>query len=79
LATDYPFIRAYGKLLGAKEHFVDDSVRQARRENVMNDVWSYDAEAKRWNYFFPLEQKVEAGEASPEDVEFVRKIRELLR
>jgi hypothetical protein len=79
LASDYPFIRAYGKLIGAKEHFVDDSVRQARRENVMNDVWSYDPETKRWNYFIPLEQKVEAGEGDAEEVEFIKKMREILR
>ncbi len=32
MATDYAFIRAYGKFIEARESFVDDQVRQARRE-----------------------------------------------
>lgn len=77
MATDYAFIRAYGKYLGARESFVDDLVRQARRENVGDDVYNYDRDAKCWQRFPELEAKAEAGD---EDVAaMVKKMREVMR
>jgi hypothetical protein len=77
MATDYAFIRAYGKFLGARESFVDDLVRQARRENVGYDVYNYDKEAKCWLRFPDLEAKGEAGDE--EVAAMVKKIREIMR
>ncbi len=77
MATDYAFIRAYGKFIGARESFVDDQVRQARRENAPNDVYHYDKDAKRWKRFAELEEKGEAGDA--EAAAAAKKMREIMR
>ena len=77
MATDYPFIRAYHKLLNSKEYVLDDAVRQARRDFVLPDVYNYNEDEKRWNRFSELEEKAEAGDA--ETAEFVKKIREIMR
>ncbi len=77
MASDYPFIRAYCKLTNAKEYELDDMVRQARREFTLPDVWSYNAETKRWNRFSELEAEAEAGDT--EKAEFVKKMREIMR
>lgn len=77
MATDYAFIRAYGKFIGARESFVDDQVRQARRENAPNDVYLYDKDAKLWKRFAELEAKGEAGDE--EAAEAAKKIREIMR
>ncbi len=77
MATDYAFIRAYGKYIEAKESFVDDEVRLARRQNVAEDVYNYDKEAKTWKRFPALEAKAEAGDA--EAAEMVKKIRAIMR
>lgn len=77
MATDYAFIRAYGKFIGARESFVDDQVRQARRENAPNDVYLYDKDVKLWKRFVELEEKGEAGDE--EAAEAAKKIREIMR
>jgi len=77
MATDYAFIRAYGKYIGARESFVDDQVRQARRENAPNDVYLYDKDAKCWRRFNELEEKGEAGDE--EAAEATKKMREIMR
>ncbi|QXX75767.1 hypothetical protein [Methylovirgula sp. HY1] len=77
MASDYAFIRAYGKFIGARESFVDDLVRQARRENIGYDVYNYDKEAKRWLRFPELEEKGEAGDV--EAAAAAKKIREIMR
>jgi hypothetical protein len=77
MATDYAFIRAYGKFLKARESFVDDLVRQARRENVGYDVYNYDKEAKCWLRFPDLEARGEAGDA--EAAAITKKMREIMR
>jgi hypothetical protein len=75
MASDYAFIRAYGKFIEAKEHYVDDLVRRARRENVHKDVYTYDDEAKRWVLFSELEGKAESGDsAAAEQVKTIRAI-----
>ncbi|HYP58468.1 MAG TPA: hypothetical protein VEQ35_09320 [Beijerinckia sp.] len=77
MATDYAFIRAYGKFIGTKEGYLDKTVRQARRENAPNDVMSYDEEQKRWSRFAELEEQAEAGDDAA--AETVKKIREIMR
>jgi hypothetical protein len=77
MASDYAFIRAYGKYIEARESFVDDEVRRARRENVAEDVYNYDLEAKTWKRFPALEAKAEAGDE--EAAEMVKKIRAIMR
>ena len=77
MATDYAFIRAYGKFIGARESFVDDQVRQARRENAPNDVYLFDKEAKSWKHFADLEEKGEAGDE--EAAAAAKKMREIMR
>lgn len=77
MATDYAFIRAYGKYIQAKESFVDDEVRLARRQNVAEDVYNYDKEAKSWKRFPELEAQAEAGDE--EAAEMVKKIRAIMR
>lgn len=77
MATDYAFIRAYGKYINARESFVDDEVRRARRENVGEDVYSYDHEIKTWKRFPALEAQAEAGDE--EAAEMVKKIRAIMR
>jgi hypothetical protein len=77
MATDYSFIRAYGKFIGARESFVDDEVRRARRENAGNDVMSYDKEKKIWKRFSELEEQAEKGDT--EAAAAVKKIREIMR
>lgn len=77
MATDYAFIRAYGKYIEAKESFVDDEVRRARRQNVGEDVYSYDEATQTWKRFPDLEAKGEAGDE--EAAEMVKKIRAIMR
>jgi hypothetical protein len=77
MATDYAFIRAYGKFIGARESFVDDQVRQARRENAPNEVYLFDKESKRWKLFNELEAKGEAGDE--EAATAAKKMREIMR
>ncbi len=75
MASDYAFIRAYGKFIEAKEHFVDDLIRRARRENVHKDVYTYDDETKRWVLFSELEEKAESGDVvAAEQVKTIRAI-----
>jgi hypothetical protein len=77
MATDYAFIRAYGTYIGARESFVDNEVRRARRENVGNDVYNYDEAAKTWKRFSELEEKAGQGDAGA--AEMVQKIRAIMR
>jgi hypothetical protein len=77
MATDYAFIRAYGKYIEAKESFVDDEVRLARRQNVAEDVYNYDKETQTWKRFPALEAKAEAGDEAA--AEMVKKIRAIMR
>ena len=77
MATDYAFIRAYGKYIGAKESSVDKDIRRARRENVGDDVYRYDEETKTWNRFSELEEKAEKGDSEAE--EMAKKIRAIMR
>jgi hypothetical protein len=77
MASDYAFIRAYGKFINARESFVDDEVRRARRENVGEDVYSYEQETKTWKRFPDLEAKAEAGDEAA--TEMVTKIRAIMR
>lgn len=77
MATDYAFIRAYGTYTGAKEALVDREVRRARRENVGEDVYRYDEEAKSWKRFPELEARAEQGDE--EAAEMVKKIRAIMR
>ncbi|WOJ88889.1 hypothetical protein RZS28_13880 [Methylocapsa polymorpha] len=75
MASDYAFIRAHGKFIGAKEPYVDDLVRRARRENAHKDVYAYDDEAKRWILFTELEEKAEGGDTvAAEQVKTIRAI-----
>lgn len=77
MASDYAFIRAYGKFIEAREPFVDDLVRRARRENAPNNVYLYDEETKRWLLFSDLEAKGEAGDSSAADM--AKSIRAIMR
>ncbi len=77
MATDYAFIRAYGKYIEAKESFVDDEVRRARRQNVGEDVYNYDEATQTWKRFPELEAKAETGDE--EAAEMVKKIRAIMR
>jgi hypothetical protein len=77
MASDYAFIRAYGKFIGAKESFTDKAVRRARCENVGEDVYSYEPETKTWKRFPELEAKAEHGDAEADDM--VKKIRAIMR
>jgi hypothetical protein len=77
MANDYAFIRAYGKYIEAKESFIDDEVRRARREDVAEDVYNYDQAAQTWKRFPALEAKAEGGDA--EAAEMVKKIRAIMR
>lgn len=77
MASDYAFIRAYGKFIGAKESFTDKEVRRARCENVGDDVYSYEPETKTWKRFAELEAKAEQGDAEAEDM--VKQIRAIMR
>lgn len=77
MATDYAFIRAYGKYINAKESFVDDEVRRARRENVGYEVYSYDHATLTWKRFPDLEAKAEAGDG--EAAEIVKKMWAIMR
>lgn len=77
MASDYAFIRAYGKYINARESFVDDEVRLARRQNVAEDVYNFDQETKTWKRFPDLEAKGEAGDE--EAAEMVKKIRAIMR
>lgn len=77
MATDYAFIRAYGKYTGARESFVDDTVRRARRQNAADDVMIYHEDSASWTRFGDLEAKAEGGDA--EAAEQVKKIREIMR
>lgn len=77
MASDYAFIRAYGKFIEARESFVDDQVRLARRQNVGEDVYNFDQETQAWKRFPDLEAKAEAGDQ--EAAEMVKKIRAIMR
>ncbi len=77
MASDYAFIRAHGKFIEAREPYVDDLVRRARRENAHKDVYAYDDEAKRWILFSELEEKAESGDAAV--AEMVKTIRAIMR
>lgn len=77
MASDYAFIRAYGKFIEARESFVDDEVRRARRENVSYDVFRYDTENKRWILFTELEEQAAQGDSVAADT--VKTIRALMR
>ncbi|WP_036262125.1 hypothetical protein [Methylocapsa aurea] len=77
MASDYAFIRAYGKFTEAKESYVDDQVRRARRENAPNDAFAYDDENKRWKLFAELEEIAANGDAAT--AETVKTIRAIMR
>lgn len=77
MASDYAFIRAYGKFIDARESFIDDEVRRARRENVPYEVLRYDAENKRWILFAELEEQAANGDTVAADT--VKTIRALMR
>lgn len=77
MATDYAFIRAYGKYIEARESFVDDQVRLARRQNVGEDVYTFDPETQTWKRFPDLEARAESGDE--EVAEMVKKIRAIMR
>jgi len=77
MATDYAFIRAFGKFNEAKESYVDDQVRHARRENAPNDAYAYDEERKRWKLFAELEEQAANGDAAM--AETVKTIRAIMR
>ena len=77
MASDYAFIRAFGKFTEARESFVDDQVRRARRENAPNDAYAYDEEGKRWKLFAELEEQAAKGDAAIEET--VKTIRAIMR
>ncbi|WP_026607378.1 hypothetical protein [Methylocapsa acidiphila] len=74
MASDYAFIRAYCKYIEAREPYLDDLVRRARRENAHKDVYAYDDDAKRWILFSELEAKAEGDAAVAEQVKTIRAI-----
>jgi hypothetical protein len=75
MASDYAFIRAHGKFIAAREPYVDDLIRRARRENAHKDVYRYDEEAKRWVLFSELEEQGEQGDAvAAEQAKTIRSI-----
>jgi hypothetical protein len=77
MASDYAFIRAYGKFIDARESSVDDEVRRARRENAPNDVFRFDIEEKRWKLFTELEEQAAGGDGVAADT--VKTVRALMR
>jgi hypothetical protein len=77
MATDYAFIRAYGKYIDARESFIDDEVRRARRQNVGEEVYNFDPETQTWKRFPELEAKGEAGDV--EAAEMAKRIRAIMR
>ena len=77
MASDYAFIRAYGKFTGAKESKIDEDVRKARIANAPSNAMSYDEEKKRWIRFTELEDKADEGDA--EAKEQIKQIRAIMR
>ncbi len=77
MATDFSFMRAYGKLHGVKEGYLDYDIRRARRENAAVDAYSWDEENQRWKKFSELEEKAESGDA--EAAELVQRLRVIMR
>lgn len=41
MTTDYPFIRAYGRIMGSYQYYIDDEVRRAREDGAPQDAWSF--------------------------------------
>jgi hypothetical protein len=74
MASDFAFIRAFGKFTEARESYVDDQVRHARRENAPNDAYAYDEENKRWKLFAELEEQAANDPALAETVKTIRAI-----
>lgn len=41
MTSDYPFIRAAGRLSGSDANYVEDVVRMAREDGAPADAWAY--------------------------------------
>jgi hypothetical protein len=77
MASDYAFIRAYGKFVGQRESKTDETIRRARTENAPDNVLRFDTEANRWIKFNELEEKAAAGDA--EAANQIKQIRAIMR
>ena len=40
--NSYPFIRAYGQIMGSYSYYIEDQLRKAKEDNAPADAWSYE-------------------------------------
>lgn len=40
---DYPFLRAYERIMGSYQYYVDDMLARARDSNAPQDAWALEA------------------------------------
>lgn len=51
MAVDYPYIRAWGQLLGSGQYYIDQEVELARKEGAPADAIYHNREDSYWARF----------------------------
>jgi hypothetical protein len=65
--SNYPYIRAWGRLLHSHEYYIESQIADARRERAPADAIYYDFDNSRWATFSELKARADNGNLTSQD------------